>query len=135
MHKRNQLAALIIPICLPAILAAQEGPSFQIDQEKRRPQLEIRRPAGPPLRGKVMEVDLTLGKVVILGRRFQAENPQLTTIFLSRDTKLPTKHGLPLALGELLAPGSIVSVEYYLTDDGSKKVATEMSRVESSEQN
>lgn len=133
MRKSLQLGAIIVLFSFSAVLALQGPAVFQIDEEKRQHPVDVHHPAGPPLMGKVESVDLKIGKIVILVERFIGDMPTATTIFLSKDTRLGSRNGKSLTLGDLLEPGSTVSVEYYTLDAGSKKVALEISKPEASD--
>jgi hypothetical protein len=133
VHKSLQLGAILFLFSLSAISAFQDSTGFQIDEERRQRPVDVHNPAGPPLMGKVKSIDLKIGEIVILVKRFPGDMSTATTVFLSKDTRLGSRNGTALTLGDLLKPGGTVSVEYYTLGAGRKKVALEISKVEASD--
>lgn len=131
MQKALLGMALLLYLNTPSAGSAQDYPIPQEDQEKRKQPIRIQHPAGPPLVGEVKEVNLMTGQIVFEDRRPLDIIPKRTIIFLSKDTRLGSKYGKVLTLGDLLEPGSILSVEYYYSINGDKRIALEISKVES----
>jgi hypothetical protein len=71
-----------------------------------------------------MDINLFLGRMIISTKRFPSDSPTSIAVLLSKDTQITSKHGKSVTFRDLLEPGNILSVEYYITAGGSKIALT-----------